>query len=55
MPRAPTRGLPSLERGEGELVTGRGCLSVLATPSCFGFLLFVSVWLLACAWHDLAI
>ncbi|MFE2375234.1 hypothetical protein [Streptomyces sp. NPDC059398] len=52
---APTgheQGPTPAERALGE---GRGCSATLASPSCFGFLLFVSLWLLICAWHDLAI
>jgi hypothetical protein len=32
-----------------------GCLTVLGSPSCFGFLAFVGILLAICACHDLAI
>lgn len=59
-PRSRPGAPPGCERGstpptDGALSEGRGCLATLSTPSCFGFLLFVSFWLLICAWHDLAI
>ncbi|MFJ2093100.1 hypothetical protein ACIOEW_28085 [Streptomyces sp. NPDC087901] len=43
--------LPAL----GSAAQEQGCLSVLASPSCFGFLLFVCLWIGVVAWHDLAI
>lgn len=30
-----------------------GCLSTLAQPSCFGFLLLIGLLILACSVHDL--
>ncbi|WNI31509.1 hypothetical protein OG322_22730 [Streptomyces sp. NBC_01260] len=40
---------------EEDVSGDRHCLSVLASPSCFGFLAFVGSLIAACAWHDLAI
>ncbi|MEU4180750.1 hypothetical protein [Streptomyces sp. NPDC026589] len=34
---------------------GPGCLTTLASPSCFGFLAFICLLIAACAAHDLAI
>lgn len=45
----------SLPPEPGSLAEEQGYLTVLASPSCFGFLMFVCLWLGTCAVHDLAI
>lgn len=47
--------VPAPSPEPGSVAERPGCLAVLASPSCFGFLLFVCLWLGVVAWHDLAI
>lgn len=46
--RQPVAATPTKDRP-----VQAGCLSTLAQPSCFGFLLLIGLLILACSVHDL--